>query len=216
MPHRGVSLARLSRIWGVCTSFQFALTVKIWMDLLKGLRSYGSFKLRGRVSTKLSALPSGETVRWTRKSFEVLERTWGPLSPCQVWWGSDFTHCWGSQKHLVFCLCVSLSLCHACELVLWIDIRISGYRSFKSISGCEIGRTIIVKFSRRHPFAFWPRLRNVSSTRSLSIYLSLYLYLCVCLIRACNGKCGNLSPPLISPLIAPSRHSATDRPTKYT
>jgi len=31
----------------VCTSFQGALGVKIWLDLLKGLWSYGGFKLRG-------------------------------------------------------------------------------------------------------------------------------------------------------------------------
>ena len=32
-----------------CTYFQDALNVKIWMNLLKGLRSYGGFKLRGLV-----------------------------------------------------------------------------------------------------------------------------------------------------------------------
>ena len=35
------------KICRVCTSFQDALGVKIWLDLLKGLWSYGGFKLRG-------------------------------------------------------------------------------------------------------------------------------------------------------------------------
>ena len=37
-------------IFRVCTSFQDALAVKISMDLRKGLRSYGGFKLMGLVS----------------------------------------------------------------------------------------------------------------------------------------------------------------------
>jgi len=49
--------------------FQDALAVKIWMDLLKELRSYGGFKLRGRVSFKFSAPPSGKTMRRTPKRF---------------------------------------------------------------------------------------------------------------------------------------------------
>jgi len=36
--------------------------------------------------------------------FEVQERARGPLSPCQVWWGSDFNRRRGSQKRWVFCL----------------------------------------------------------------------------------------------------------------
>jgi len=35
------------KICRVCTSFQDALGVKIWLDLLKGLWSYEGFKLRG-------------------------------------------------------------------------------------------------------------------------------------------------------------------------
>jgi len=35
--------------------------------------------------------PSGETVR-PKKVLEVQERARGPLSQCQVRWGSDFTH----------------------------------------------------------------------------------------------------------------------------
>jgi len=41
------------------------------MDLFEGLRSYGGFKLRGSGSPKFSALPSGEIMRWTRKSLEA-------------------------------------------------------------------------------------------------------------------------------------------------
>ena len=50
-------------------SFQDALGVKILLDLLKGLWSYGGFNLRGLLAPKFSAPPSGETMRQTPKCF---------------------------------------------------------------------------------------------------------------------------------------------------
>jgi len=52
------------------------------------------------------------------KVLEVQERARVPLSPRQVWWGSDFTRCWGVQKRWVFlsvsvCSFVCLSVHHA-------------------------------------------------------------------------------------------------------
>jgi len=92
-------LSDFHQICRVCTPFQDALAVKIWLDLLEGLWSYGGFKLRCLVSPKFSATPSGETMRQTPKVIEVQERVRaGPLSPCQVWWGSDFTRRPGGQK----------------------------------------------------------------------------------------------------------------------
>ena len=82
----------------VCTPFQNALGVKTWLDLLEGLWSYGGFKLRGLVSPQVFSAPSGETMRQTPKRLEVKERARGPLSPCQVWWGSGFTRHQGGQK----------------------------------------------------------------------------------------------------------------------
>jgi len=58
------------------------------------------------LSHKLSVPPSGETMPQTSKIFEVQEGARGPLSPYQVWWGSDFTRRRGSQKRWVF-----LSVC---------------------------------------------------------------------------------------------------------
>jgi len=40
-------LRDLHKICRVCSPFQDALDVKILLDLLKGLSSYGGFKLRG-------------------------------------------------------------------------------------------------------------------------------------------------------------------------
>ena len=45
------------KICSVCTSFQDALGVKIWLDLLKGLRSYGGFKLRGSGFPQIFSAP---------------------------------------------------------------------------------------------------------------------------------------------------------------
>ena len=40
-----------------CTAFQVALGVKIWLDLLKGLWSYGGFKLRGSGFPQIFSAP---------------------------------------------------------------------------------------------------------------------------------------------------------------
>ena len=48
-----------------------------------------------------------QTMRRTQKVFEMQEHAGGPLSPCQVWWGSDFTKTMSS-------LFVCLSVRHAC------------------------------------------------------------------------------------------------------
>jgi len=80
------------------TTFQDALAVKIWMDLLKGFRSYGGFKLRESGFPKSSAPLAAKVCVRPPEVFEVQERARGPLSPCQVWWGSHFTRHSGGQK----------------------------------------------------------------------------------------------------------------------
>jgi len=45
------------KICRVCTLFQDSLAVKISLNLLKGLRSYGGFKLRGFGYTKIFSAP---------------------------------------------------------------------------------------------------------------------------------------------------------------
>ena len=98
-PAGAYSLHDFHKICEVCTPFQDALGVKIWLDLLKGLWSCRGFNLRvPLVAPKYSASPSGETMRQTPNVLEVQERARGPLSPCQVWWGSDFTRRRGGQK----------------------------------------------------------------------------------------------------------------------
>jgi len=57
------------KICRVCTPFQYALAVKIWLDLLEGLWSYGGFKLRGCGYPQIFSAPGGETMRQTPKSF---------------------------------------------------------------------------------------------------------------------------------------------------
>jgi len=46
-PAGAYPLRNFHKIGRVCTSFQSALAVKIWLDLLEGLWSYKGFKLRG-------------------------------------------------------------------------------------------------------------------------------------------------------------------------
>ena len=81
-PAGSYTLRDFHKIHRVCTSFQDALNFKILLDLLKGLWSYGGFKLTGSGYPKFSAPLSGETMRHTPKRFRGAR---GPLSPCQVW-----------------------------------------------------------------------------------------------------------------------------------
>ena len=77
----------------------------------------GSFKFSVSGSPKFSVPPSGETMRQTPTVLEVQERLRGPLSPCQVWWGSDFTRRRGGQKIEFFCLSVCMSVCLSVTLL---------------------------------------------------------------------------------------------------
>jgi len=91
-----------------CSPFQDASAVKFSLDLLKGIWSYGGFKLTGSGYPQIfSALYSGKTMRQTPKVLEVQERARGPQSPCHVCWGSDFTRRQGGQK-VEFFVCLSI------------------------------------------------------------------------------------------------------------
>ena len=62
----------------------------------------------GLVSPQTFTSPSSETMRQTPNVLEVQERARGSLSPCQVWWGSDFTRRRGAKNVEFFCLSVCL------------------------------------------------------------------------------------------------------------
>jgi len=56
-PQVRIPCADFHKICKVCTPFQYALAVKIWLDLLKGLWSYGGFKLRGSGYPQIFSAP---------------------------------------------------------------------------------------------------------------------------------------------------------------
>jgi len=56
-PAGAYPLRDFHQICRVCTSFQDASGVKIWLDLLKGLWSYGFFKLRGSGFPQIFSAP---------------------------------------------------------------------------------------------------------------------------------------------------------------
>jgi len=93
------------KICRVCTPFQDALAVKILLDSLKELWSYGVSSWRGLVIPKFSAPTSGKTMRQTPKVLEVQECAQDPLSPCQVL-GLGFHPPPGRPKTLSFSLFV--------------------------------------------------------------------------------------------------------------
>jgi len=56
-PAAAYPLRDFHKICRVCTPFQAALAVKIWLDVFEGLWSYGGFKLRGLVSPQIFSVP---------------------------------------------------------------------------------------------------------------------------------------------------------------
>ena len=56
-PAGAYPLRDFHKICRVCTTFQGALGVKIWLDLLKGLCSYGGFKLRASGFPQIFSAP---------------------------------------------------------------------------------------------------------------------------------------------------------------
>ena len=88
---------------------------------------YGGFKLEVWLSPNIQRPQAAKLCVRPPKVLEVQERARGPLSPCQVWWGSDFTRRRGGQKRWVFCLFVCLFLCSSpfwtSEIVRQISLR---------------------------------------------------------------------------------------------
>jgi len=108
-PAVAYSLRDFHKIYRVCTPFQDALGVERSLDLLKGLWSYGGFKLRGSGCPQIFSAPSGKTVRQTRKCFRGA-RTCSRSSitmPSLV--GLGFHPPPGWPKTLNFCLSVRLA-----------------------------------------------------------------------------------------------------------
>ena len=89
------------KICRVCTLFRDALAAKMLLDLLKGLWSYEGFNFyvdRVWLSPYFQRSLVAKLCVRAGKFFEVQERARGPLSPCQVWWGSDFNRRQGGQN----------------------------------------------------------------------------------------------------------------------
>jgi len=112
-PAGAYPLHNFHKICRICTPFQDALGVKISLDLLKGLWSYGVFNLRGLVTLKFSAPSSGETMCQTPKSFRGARTClrFSITMPSLV--GLGFHPPPGQPKTLNF-LFVCLSVRHAC------------------------------------------------------------------------------------------------------
>jgi len=83
-PTGAYPLCDFHSICRVYTTFQDALSVKIWLDLLEGLWSYVGFKLRVSGSPNFQRPLAAKLCVRPRKVFEEQERARGPLSPCQV------------------------------------------------------------------------------------------------------------------------------------
>jgi len=72
------------------------LAVEIWTDLLKGLQTYLSSGVE--FPPNFQRLLVAKLYAAAGTVLEVQEHAQGPLSPCQIWWGLDFTHHWAGKK----------------------------------------------------------------------------------------------------------------------
>ena len=112
-------------ICSICTSFQDALAIKVSLDLLKGLWSYGGFNLTGSGYPQIYSALRGETMRQTPDVLQVQERARGPQSPYQVCCVSDFTRRRGGEKMLSFFVCPSCFLSVTlCLSVTLLNVRV--------------------------------------------------------------------------------------------
>ena len=75
-------------------------------------RGFGvmGLKFRGCLSPKFSASLSGRNIRQMWTCFRVQEWYGTHLSPCQVWWGSDFMRRRGQQSCMFFYFSLSVTL----------------------------------------------------------------------------------------------------------
>jgi len=106
-------LHNFHEICRVCTLFQDVLNFKIWMDLLKGLRSYEGFKFRGLVPAKFWVPPSGETMSGTPKIFWGARTYLRSSMTMPSLMGLEFHMPPGQPKALSH-LFVYLSVCSSC------------------------------------------------------------------------------------------------------
>jgi len=97
-PAAAYPLRDFHKICRVCTPFQDALAVKSRLDLLYGFWSYGGFKLRGLITSKFSAPPSGETMRQIAKSFRGARTCWRSSTTVPSLVGLGFQPPPGGQK----------------------------------------------------------------------------------------------------------------------
>ena len=111
-PAGAYPLRDFHKICRVCTSFQDALTVQIWMDLLKGLWSYGAFKLWRRVPANFQrSLAAKLCIR--PQTFSRCKNVLEVLYHRAKFGGARISPATGAAKNVDF-LSVCLSVRHTC------------------------------------------------------------------------------------------------------
>jgi len=132
---------------GLCDPSNLLLVVHIWMDLLKGLQSYGGFKL-WPAFPKLSAHFSYESVCWTPKSFRNARTCLRSSITMTSLVGLRFYLPLGDQKCRFFCLCMYPSCFRTTKIVLTIwRVSVDHW----SIVSCKIWPRSVKEMGTRAP-----------------------------------------------------------------
>jgi len=112
------------KICRVCTPFQDALAVKISLDLLKGLRSYGGFKFTGSGYPQIFSAPQRRNHVSDPQKFSRCKNVLEVLYHHAKFGGARISPAAGAAKNVEFfclfvylfvCLSVCLSVRHAFE-----------------------------------------------------------------------------------------------------
>jgi len=116
-PAGAYTLRDFHKMSRVCTPFQYALAVKISLDLLKGLWSYGGFNLMGCGYPQIIRAPSGKNMHQTPKSFRGARTCSRSSTTMPSLVGLGFHRRRGGQKvaKTLSFLSVCLSVRHAFE-----------------------------------------------------------------------------------------------------
>jgi len=124
-------LRNFHRICRVCTPFQYALAVKISLHLLKGLWSYGGFKLTRSNYPKFSVPSSGETMRQTPK-FQSCKNVLEVLYHHAKFGGARISPASGVAKNVEFFVCLPVCL-SACLFITLLNVRDCAHFAMKAL-----------------------------------------------------------------------------------
>ena len=114
MPAGGIPCAIFTNFAEFVPRFRARWVLKFGWICSRGYGVMGVLSWWGLVTPNFQRPLAAKVCVKPKNVLEVEERARGPLSPCQVWWGSDFTRRRDSHKRCVFFVCLSVCSSRFC------------------------------------------------------------------------------------------------------